>query len=203
MDELDGKKEASKNELPDKALHEYDQALEIGRHSDNIIHEVAAIVWGADTLLLGFILEVPCESKNQSLVIVAAIVGVFMSLYVLRIHRLAKINQNTAYEIAQKIERELSFPYKLNNKIRENYPPGKPGFRAVKALTFVFIAAWGLVILHACVCLFCVRFGMMKRDRAKNEEHLPQSEPIYEPLETVWRLKREYRAERAARRPGG
>jgi hypothetical protein len=70
MDELGGSNEVSENELPDKALHEYDQALEIGRYSDNIIHEVAAIVWGANTLLLGFILEVPCESTNQSLVIV-------------------------------------------------------------------------------------------------------------------------------------
>ena len=43
-------------------------------------------------------------------------------------------------------------------------------------------------------------WAMMKRDRAKNGGRLPQSEPIYEALETVWRLKREYRAELAASR---
>jgi hypothetical protein len=31
---------------------EYDQALEIAHHSDGIIHEVTAVVWGANTLLL-------------------------------------------------------------------------------------------------------------------------------------------------------
>jgi hypothetical protein len=101
---------------------------------------VAAIVWGADTLLLGFILEVPCESKNQSLAIVAAIVGVCMSLYVLRIHRLGKINQNTAYGIAQKIERELSFPHQLNNKIRENYPQGSLAVLRLGAWLFCMLA---------------------------------------------------------------
>jgi hypothetical protein len=58
--------DVSNNSLLDKAMHEYEQAGEIARHTDNIIHEVTAIVWGANTLLLGFILEVPCESKNQA-----------------------------------------------------------------------------------------------------------------------------------------
>ena len=135
-----------------KGLHEYDQAQETGRHTDNIIHEVAAIVWGANTLLLGFILEVPCNS-NQGLVIVAALVGIFMSRYVLQIHWLAKINQKKAHELARKIEQEQSFPYKLNNQIYENYPKEGPGFILIKSLTRVFYAAWALVILHALRCL--------------------------------------------------
>jgi hypothetical protein len=56
-------------------------------------------------------LEVPRDS-NQGLVIVAAVVGIFMSRYVLRIHGLAKINQKKAHEIARQIEHEQSFPVK-------------------------------------------------------------------------------------------
>jgi hypothetical protein len=40
----------------------------------------------------------------------------------------------------------------------------------------------------------------MKRDRARNGGYLPQSDPIWEALETVWKLKKDYRTELAARR---
>jgi len=43
-------------------------------------------------------------------------------------------------------------------------------------------------------------WAIMKRDRARNGGYLPQSDPIWEVLATVWKLKNEYRAELAARR---
>jgi hypothetical protein len=43
-------------------------------------------------------------------------------------------------------------------------------------------------------------WAIMKRDRARNGGYLPQSDPIGEALATVWKLKREYRAELASRR---
>jgi hypothetical protein len=43
-------------------------------------------------------------------------------------------------------------------------------------------------------------WAMMKRDRARNGGYLAQSDPIWEALETVWQLKRERRAELAAKR---
>ena len=42
--------------------------------------------------------------------------------------------------------------------------------------------------------------AMMKRDRARNGGYLPQSDPIWEALATIWKLKREYRAKLVARR---
>ena len=41
---------------------------------------------------------------------------------------------------------------------------------------------------------------VLKRDRARNGGYLPQSDPIWEALATVWKLKKEYRAELVARR---
>jgi hypothetical protein len=154
MDRSNGSENESKNGLEiEKALREYDHALEIAHHNDNIIHEVTAIVWGANTLLLGFILEVPCDSKNQRLVIVASIVGVFMSLYVPWINNLKKKNLHFAYRICRQIEDELSLPHRLNNSIHATYPKGEPGFKAVTALTIIFVVAWVGVIWHACACL--------------------------------------------------
>jgi hypothetical protein len=68
MAEIEGRNEEKIEEekaRQEKLLHEYDQALQIAQHSDTIIYGVTAIVWGANTLLLGFILEVPCEFKSK------------------------------------------------------------------------------------------------------------------------------------------
>ena len=43
-------------------------------------------------------------------------------------------------------------------------------------------------------------WAIMKRDRARNGGYLPQSDPIWDALETVWRLKREHRAELTGKR---
>ena len=134
-------------------LCEYEQAQAVGHHTDNIIHEVTSIVWGANTLLLGFILEVPCESKNQKLVIVASLVGIFMSAYVPWVHHLTKKAQRVAFDVCRQIESGPLLPHRLHTKIHEVYPHWKPGLKAVWVLTGIFIGAWIYVFYHARGCL--------------------------------------------------
>jgi hypothetical protein len=154
MDGSDGPKVELKNGMEiEKALCEYDQALEVGHHTDTIIHEVTAIVWGANTLLLGFILEVPCKPKSQILVIVAAVVGVFMSVYVPWVHHWTKKSQRIAYGVCRQIETELSLPHRLHTTINEIYPKWRPGLKAVWLLTVVFVLAWVGVLCNAFACL--------------------------------------------------
>ena len=43
-------------------------------------------------------------------------------------------------------------------------------------------------------------WAILKRDRARNGGYLSQSDPICEALATVWKLKKEYRAELVAKR---
>ncbi len=137
-----------------KMLAEYEQAQSIGQHSDAVFHEVAAIAWGANTLLLGFILEVSCGSSNQWLVIVAAVIGLFISGYVPFVQHLIKIGQPIAYSVCREIEEELELPHRLNNQIHKEYPP-KRGQRAVWVITVVFVLAWLCVIVNATYCLQC------------------------------------------------
>jgi hypothetical protein len=134
------------------ALAEYECALQIAFHSDSIIHEVAAIVWGANTLLFGFILEVTCKPENETLVIVASVLGIFMSLYVPLVQWLSKKGQGIAYSICREIETELSLKHKLHSRIHAVYPKRR-GQVAILFLTVCFVIAWGLVIHHALVCL--------------------------------------------------
>lgn len=136
----------------DKTLAEYERAQEIALHTDVVIHEVAAIVWGANTLLLGFILEVRCAPENQWLVIVAAVVGIFMSLYVPLVQYLTKKGQQVAYAICRDIERDSGLTHQLHTRIHEIYPK-KRGQAAVWVLTGIFIGAWCWNIHHAWACL--------------------------------------------------
>lgn len=145
----------SNNRHVEILLAEYGQAQEVGHHTDTIIHEVTAIVWGANTLLLGFILEVPCESNNQKLVIVGSIVGILMSAYVPWVHHLTKKGQRVAYDVCRNIEDSLSLPHRLHTRIHREYPRWKPGLVAVWVLTVSFVVGWIYVISRSWKCLSC------------------------------------------------
>jgi hypothetical protein len=135
-----------------KMLAEYAQAQSVGQHSDSVFHEVAAIAWGANTLLLGFILEVGCESSNQRLVIVAGFIGLLISGYVPFVQYLIKIGQKIGYSLCREIESDLQLPHSLHTRIEKAYLKGW-GQRAVWTITIAFIVAWLFVIGNATCCL--------------------------------------------------
>jgi hypothetical protein len=139
------------SETTAKMLAEYEQAQSTGHHSDAVFHEVAAVAWGANALLLGFILEVPCSSENQRLVIVAAAIGLLISGFVPLVLHLTKIGQAIAYSVCREIENELQLPHRLNNRIHDRYPP-KRGQHAVWVITASFVLAWLSVIGNASYC---------------------------------------------------
>jgi hypothetical protein len=141
----------------EKMLAEYERAQESGLHIDTIIHEITAIVWGANTLLLGFTLEVKCKSDNQKLVLLAAFIGILMSIYVQFNVWLGKKAQKVAYSICREIEDELPLTHRLASRIKENYPQWKPGQVAFVVLTIVFCVGWFCVFLHALACLYSCR----------------------------------------------
>ena len=145
----------------EKMLTEYERALDVGHHTDTVIHEITAIVWGANTLLLGFILEVDCRSDNQKLVLVAAVLGLLMSAYVPFVMHSTKKGQQIAYRICRDIEDEIPLGHRLNNRIHEAYPKWKPGQVVIWVLTIFFVAAWVYVGMHAwsCVHVWRTSFG--------------------------------------------
>lgn len=145
----------------EKMLAEYERAQDVGHHTDTVIHEITAIVWGADTLLLGFILEVNCDSDNQKLVIVAAVLGFLMSAYVPLVMRWTKTGQRIAHTICREIENELPLTHRLNNRIHDGYPKWRPGQVVVCVLTIFFLAAWIYVGVHAWSCLYACRTSVL------------------------------------------
>ena len=124
----------------EKMLAEYELSQDVGHHTDMVIHEVTAIVWGANTLLLGFILEVNCDSDNQKLVLVAAVLGFLMSAYVPLVMHWTKKGQRIAYAICREIEDELPMAHRLNIRIHGEYPKWKPGQVVVWVLNYFFFS---------------------------------------------------------------
>jgi hypothetical protein len=109
---MDSDNDKEKCEKPpgDWPAHIYERAQESAFHSDVIAYEVAAIVWSANVLLLGFILEVPLTASRQKPVLAAAIVSLFFTLYVPYVMRLTKIGQHLARQICREIEEKEQLP---------------------------------------------------------------------------------------------
>jgi len=128
----------------------YERAQEDAFHSNAVAYEVAAIVWSANILLLGFVLEVPLTPRRQTLVLVAAVVSAIFTLYVPYVMYLTKIGQGVAQQLCREIEVHENLPdwLRLHNRIDIVYKK-KRGQNAVYVVTFVFIMLWLFVGLRA------------------------------------------------------
>ena len=132
----------------EKLLAEYDRAQEAAYHGDAILYEVAAIIWSGNALLLGFILEAPSHLGIQVVVAALSILGILTSVFVMRTQSLSKIGQHIAYDVCQKIERQVPLTYKLHCRIDAEYPAGA-AWRWICLITAAFIAVWVVVLLRA------------------------------------------------------
>jgi hypothetical protein len=128
----------------------YERAQEDAFHSDTVSYEVAAIVWSANVLLLGFILEVPLTRPRQWGVLLAAIICIFLTLYVPYVRYLTKIGQSIAQKLCREIEKTPGFPedLRLHTLIDDVYGKNK-GKWAINVVTVVFIWSWLIVSLRA------------------------------------------------------
>lgn len=141
------------NQDLDVLLHQYDHALHIAQFADTASWEVTSIIWGANTLMLGFVLEAD-PAKVKVLIQTTAILGVILSGIVLAVFHATKIGKDRAYFVCQEIEERLSrlgtvynsgsvFHY-LHKHNAEAYP--KHFMRSlVWTVSIVFLIAWAVV----------------------------------------------------------
>lgn len=128
----------------------YERAQEDAFHSDAVAYEVAAIVWSANILLLGFVLEVPLTPSRQILVLVGAAVAAIFTGYVPFVLSLTKIGQGIAQKLCREIEVHENLPewLQLHNRINLVYKKRR-GRMAVYVVTVVFLLLWLFVGLRA------------------------------------------------------
>lgn len=138
--QLQGTDEQRKNQPKDDwAKCVYESAQETARHDDTVIYEVAAIVWSANTLMMGFILEVPLAARQQRAVVATAIVGIFLTLYVPYVLWLMKKGQMTAFHLCQEIEQKFLPDWLQLHKKIDKVHVKHGGRYAVWIITVVFV----------------------------------------------------------------
>jgi hypothetical protein len=132
----------------------YEAAQETVHHSDAVFYEVAAIVWSANTLLLGFILEVPLSPSKQKPVFGSAILGLLLTAYVPLILWLTKIGQGVAIDQCKEIEKKLPEWLQFHLRIDRAYPKRR-GQYAAGFVTVAFTAVWIYILQRAWLAIWC------------------------------------------------
>ena len=133
---------------------EYEFARDNRSTADATAWEMTAIVWGGQTLLLGFILE---AISNRDVQLLIALVGV-LGLVLCRFNHVVVHTRNIVCNRMNKICREIEnstaeMLHKPQNRLDDVYPPG------VQTLWFnivnwLFVVAW-LAVIAKVLWLFC------------------------------------------------
>lgn len=129
----------------EKLLAAYHVAHENAHHHDVIIWEAAAIIWSANALLMGFVLEAVSspELRVHVLIAVSSILGVGMTAFLLLSFPRMKRNQQISWEVCQNIEKKLGLEFKVHTEIHKDYTKTKIRMRPLYyILSLLFIIAW-------------------------------------------------------------
>lgn len=140
----------------EKDLSVYERALESVNHTDTVMWEITAIIWGGNTLLLGFILEAIDTPAALPLIVFVAIAGLALTAFVARICEVAKITKKIGYGICREIEKNVEFPEKLrlHTQIDRLYPAGIAR-RWVYGISIIFAVIWIFVLAYTLFLLLC------------------------------------------------
>jgi hypothetical protein len=134
----------------------YERAQEAAFHTDAVLWEIAAITWGANTVLLGFVLEAIEKGHAIPFTVLVSIVGMVLTAFVYRVCDVARVSKKIGYGICQDIEKHPWFPaeVKLHTKIHEWYPAGM-GRKWISVISVLFGVAWLSVFVYALWLLLC------------------------------------------------
>jgi hypothetical protein len=125
-------------------LNEYERAQEVAQHSDAVFWEITSIIWGANTLMLGFVLEAIGNASAEWLIVATATLGVVLSMLVVATYYSSKVGQRIAFKVCRSIEARLPTNLKLHTQIDQAYPKQFIQ-RMVWLVTIIFLLAWIIV----------------------------------------------------------
>ncbi|HEY1424394.1 MAG TPA: hypothetical protein VGF20_13135 [Candidatus Acidoferrum sp.] len=137
-----------------KSLREaYTFAREERATADTLLWEVSAIIWGGQTLLLGFVLEAISGSHEALvLVIVVACIGIFMAFFNWQVTKKRSGVCNLMVGVMSKIEDKLEMEFKPQAIISAKYKSGSQTFWS-NLFNVLFGVAWAIVIFVAAFML--------------------------------------------------
>ena len=120
----------------------YERAQDAAFHSDEVMWQITAIIWGANTVLLGFVLDA-MHTRSVLALIVSSVVGMVLTAFVARVCAVAKVAKSVGFEICRTIEKHSDFPehLRLHTRIDKRYPRGF-GRRWVYGISITFGLLW-------------------------------------------------------------
>jgi hypothetical protein len=127
---------------------EYEFASENRSHADATAWEMTAIVWGAQTLLLGFVLEAISNRDAQPLIMLVGALGLVMSVFNYVVMNARNKVCNLMIRVCLRIEEKPEMEFKPQHLLNRFYP------RRIQTWAFCFvnscfIPVWLGVILMA------------------------------------------------------
>ncbi len=127
----------------------YEFARETRDTCDTLLWEVAAIIWGGQTLLLGFVLEAIIRQREVLiLILIVAAVGVTMAVINQEIRRTRNDVCNEMIVLMCDLENRLEMEIKPQQILSERYPAGRQKKLSL-ILDMAFGAVWVIVFFVA------------------------------------------------------
>jgi hypothetical protein len=138
----------------DSALHEYTFAYENRNQADASAWEMTAIMWGAQTLLLGFVLEAIGDRPAQPLIVFLVPLGIMLSYFSYVVMRARRIVCLEMIRICCEIEDSVPMVVKPQSRLNKVYPAKKLQTFPFWIINLMLSAIWILVGLRA-LALYC------------------------------------------------
>jgi hypothetical protein len=144
-----GNEEKARQDLRDA----YEFARETRGEADTILWEVAAIIWGGQTLLLGFVLEA-ISGSVQALILIVCVssVGMLMTVFNEKIMSTRSYVCRTMVRTMAELEVSLGMEIKPQQRLSQDYPTGLQR-RWASRVNYTFGVAWAIVLIIVIVTL--------------------------------------------------
>jgi hypothetical protein len=144
---------AEDHERVDRIIAEYEFARESRSQADATAWEMTAIIWGGQTLLLGFVLEAIDSRFAQPLIMLLAVLGVLSSIFnevVMKARRTVAVEM---VKVCSEAEDLLPGVLKPQHRLDIRYERGIQR-RWFITINLAFVVIWVLTGLGA-VFMFC------------------------------------------------
>jgi hypothetical protein len=149
--------EAKSKQTEGLLLVEYEQAQESAQYHDNLNWEVTSIIWGASTLLIGFIVEAICNGNPSVQLVIAATAVLGLVLTWTSCYLMWRNNKrmNDLYLVCQLIECKLSLPHSIHceakKRVHERRWSGLQK-RLYVGVSIWFSLVWILILVLSILC---------------------------------------------------
>ena len=136
-------KELSDEEKNKALLVEYSAAQNSAQHHDSLVWNSIGLIWSAQLVLLGFIIQVINEMLNPMIILFACVLALVLLIYLCISYFSFRKIRNYKYQICKEIEKE--FNLHQHNSLKHKKYIGTISFFIV---TVIFGIVWILVIVE-------------------------------------------------------